>query len=275
MTSRGTRKARVWTTLVLSFIAVAVAGGAVAAGVIESAATTQGKAVATALSKPAPLSRSYPAQQTAAPTRRQPSSAPPVASPETSTPVAEVPGIVQTLPAVPVTAPPVVRPSASQTAQQRICPSGTVISGLTDVTVTGERDWIVGTLIDFVGQGAVKNGTSASVDVSLSLPYIQGLDATGRLTTNSFSGDFDYNPPPGQPRPSSVSLAPGDSLTYTFAAKDVSSKTVAATVAWYSDPKYTVYGYSDTPSTLQCPPPPISSPPGGPSIMNTYVPRSQ
>lgn len=232
-------------------------------------------AVPTAPAKQPALLTTYPVQPpTATATRSDAAASPaPTARIETAEVVATVPDVGQTLQASVPAQQQEHRPA--QTSQQPMCPSGTVISGLSYVTVTGEREWMVGTLLDLVGHGVISNGTTAPVNIPLYLPYIPGLDATGRLTMNSFSGDFDYTPPPGQPRHATISLAPGQSITYTFVAKEVTSKTVSATVAWYSNPEFSVSGFSDIPSTMFCPGPAVSSPPGGASIMNTYVPQGQ
>lgn len=275
MHSQGITKAKIWLIVLVSVVALAVAAGALFAGVFEAGRTSPPKAASTTPSKQSSVTTARPlVPATAAPTQSAVSSPPPpAASLETAEAPAFVPEVVRTVQASVPSQQPARRPA--QTSQQPSCPSGTVISGLTDVTVAGEKEWMVGTLVDLVGHGAVVNRTTAAVSVSLSLPYVQGLDSNGRLTMNSFTGDFDYAPPLGQPRPGSVSLAPGESITYTFAAKEVTSKTMSATVAWYSDPKYTVYGYSDIPATSLCPAPAVASPPGGASIMNTYVPRAQ
>lgn len=149
------------------------------------------------------------------------------------------------------------------------CPSGRVVSGLTDVTVQNQRPWIDRYLVDLVGHGSVHNGTTAAVDLWLYLPSIEGLDVSGNVTMNGFSGDFDYNPPQGTPRPASISLAPGQAARYTFERKDVTSDEMSETVAWHSDPTDPVSHYSDIDIQIECPDLLVSAPPHGPSIMNT------
>lgn len=149
------------------------------------------------------------------------------------------------------------------------CPSGKVVSGLTDVAVQNQRPWIDRYLVDLVGHGSVHNGTTAAVDLSLHLPYIKGLDVSGNVTMNGFSGDFDYNPPKGTPRPASISLASGQTARYTFALKDVTSDEMSETVAWYSDPAEPVLYYSDLDIQIECSDVVVSAPSHGPSVMNT------
>lgn len=252
---------------VVALMATAVAAAAVMAGIVESGkpASSVGE-FRTAKPNPTVSSRLEVVRPTAkAEANRDPLPAP---SPATSTappPAAVVPEVVQTVQARVPAAPPTAAPKAS-----KVCPSGTVVSGLTDVTVTGQREWIVGHLVDLLGHGSIHNGTTAAVDISLYLPYVQGLDAAGRLTMNSFTGDFDYNPPPGTPRPGTLSLPAGQTLTYTFTAKDVTSDKMRETVAWYADPEDPVWHYSDIQIQIDCPDVSITTSPGGSSIPNTY-----
>lgn len=74
------------------------------------------------------------------------------------------------------------------------CPSGKVVSGLTDVAVQNQRPWIDRYLVDLVGHGSVHNGTTAAVDLWLYLPSIKGLNVAGNLTMNGFSGLRDKEP---------------------------------------------------------------------------------
>ena len=127
--------------------------------------------------------------------------------------------------------------------------------------------------MDLVGHGSVHNGTTVAVELWLYLPYIQGLDESGNVTMNGFSGDFDYNPPKGTPRPGSISLAPGQTAKYTFTLEGVTSNDMSETVGWYSDPKDPVSRYSDLDLQIACPDVVVSAPPNGPSIMNTFTSR--
>lgn len=201
----------------------------------------------------------------AAPTTPRPTFGPSIpAVPATQTPLPEV-SFAETQPLPP--APPAeVAPEPTMT-----CPSGKVASGLTDVAVRNKQHWMDDIYtMDLVGHGSVHNGTTVAVELWLYLPYIQGLDESGNVTMNGFSGDFDYNPPKGTPRPGSISLAPGQTAKYTFTLEGVTSNDMSETVGWYSDPKDPVSRYSDLDLQIACPDVVVSAPPNGPSIMNTF-----
>lgn len=277
MASPGTNRVlKIMAIVVVSLLAIAVAAAAVIAGVVESGKQTSSVGEVTVQPKQTASPSLEVAWATASPeaTREPESTAKPEATreaePTTQTtfeapPAAVAPEVIQTIQARVPEAPPAAAPEPT-----KVCPSGTVVSGLTDVTVTGQREWIVGHLVDLRGHGRIHNATTAAVDIWLYLPYVQGLDAAGRLTMNSFSGDFDYNPPPGTPRPGTLSLSPGQALTYTFTAKDITSDNMRETVAWYADPNEPVGHYSAIQTQIDCPDVIVTSPPGGPSIPNTY-----
>ncbi|MEQ4519309.1 hypothetical protein ABLI39_08105 [Pseudarthrobacter sp. B907] len=124
--------------------------------------------------------------------------------------------------------------------------------------------------VDILGHGSISNKTTAAVDIPLYVPYIEGLDVDGRTTMNGFRGEFDFSPPPGVPRPSTLALQPGQTISYTFTQKGVSSTILTKTIAWYSDPKYTVSNFTDLTTQTKCPKVNVISPPQGPSIANTY-----
>lgn len=268
MASPGTNRVlKIVAIAVASLLTIAVAAVAVMAGIIES-----GKQASSVgefrTSKPQPTATS--SLEVVRPTAkaevtRRPAPTPAQATSEAPPPAAVAPEVVQTVQA---RVPPVRPTAAPQPA--KVCPSGTVVSGLTDVTVTGQREWIVGHLVDLLGHGSIHNGTTAAVEVSLYLPYVQGLDAAGRLTMNSFTGDFDYNPPPGTQRPGTLSLPAGQTLTYTFTAKDITSEKMRETVAWYADPKDPVWSFSDIQTQIDCPDVVVTTHPCGSSIPNTY-----
>lgn len=264
-----------------SLLGIAIAAAAVIAGVVESSkpASSVGHFQTTAPNPPTASSfEAVPEpdppepSDTTLPSMSQATTEAPL-PPEPAVEPEVVPEVERTAPSVPTVQAPVPESRPAVTAEpENICPTGTVTSGLTDVTVQNEREWIVGYLVDVVGHGSIHNGTTEAVDVSLYLPYIQGLDAAGRLTMNSFTGDFNYNPPKGTPRPGTLSLLPGQELTYTFAAKDVTSDKMRETVAWYSDPKDAVRNYSDIQTQIDCPEDVrVAAQPGGPSIPNTHV----
>jgi hypothetical protein len=146
-----------------------------------------------------------------------------------------------------------------------------VVSGITDLAFPKEHELVTGIwYVDLLGHGSISNRTTAAVDISLYVPYIEGLDVDGRMTMNGFRGDFDFTPPLGVPRPSTLALQPGQTISYKFIQEGVSSTVLAKTVAWYSDPKYTVSNFTDLTTQTRCPKVNVVSPPHGPSIANTY-----
>lgn len=282
----GIRKAPIWLIVVFSVIALTVTVGAIAAGFVESGKTTLGKTASTEDDKQSSSSTIHPIRPTSTPraterlrptTKARPTAetVPTVAVP-TSTiipgerePVA--PKVVQTVQASPAfTQPSGQHPTPSAT----VCPSGVVTSGLTDITVTNERAINVFTLVDIVGHGAISNDTTAPIDVYISSPSVKGLDVDGRVSTY-LDTEFDWRPAPGEPRPAQVTIQPGQMLTYTVAEQGLSSSTLRKTTAWYVDPNDSVDRYSDFDTYANCPRVSVVAVPGGPSIMNSYVPRGQ
>jgi hypothetical protein len=279
MSSHGTN--RVLTIVAVTAICLLAIAAAAVAVISGSTSPTNRAATVTELptEQPQQTESSTPEASSPAPSLKPTSNPEPTPEAEpTLEPVAEPPQA--TLEAPPETA---FMPEPAPAAEPAVpdapapmapeptmtCPSGKVVSGLTDIAVQNQRPWIDRYIVDLVGHGSVHNGTTAAVDVWLYLPYIEGLDVSGNLTMNGFSGDFDYNPPKGTPRPGSISLAPGQTARYTFAQKDVTSDVMSETVAWYSDPTDPVSYYSDIDIQVACPDVVVSAPPLGPSIMNT------
>lgn len=252
---------------IVSLLAVAVAAAAVMAGIIESStpASSIGE-FRTQRPQPTMSSKLDVVPPTAtAEVIRTPSPSPTLTTSEAPQPNAIAPEVVETVQTRVPAARPTMAPEPTKT-----CPFGAVVSGLTDVTATAQREWIVGHLVDLLGHGSIHNGTTAAVNISLYSPYIEGLDATGRVSMNSFTSAFDYNPPPGTPRPGTISLSAGQTLTYTLSAKEVTSEKMRETVAWYTDPQDPVWNYSDIEVDIACPDVTVAAHPGGPSIPNTY-----
>ncbi|WCI09670.1 hypothetical protein PJ267_09230 [Arthrobacter sp. OVS8] len=198
------RIARVLLTVTMSILALAVAAGAIVAGVIESGRSGSVEAAATTAahipeveatlrfhpdSLPSYAIRPCHPADGAESGASHPAGNPPAAaaSPKTFSTVQARPPALQS----PAKAP-------------AVCPAGTVTSGLTDVTVQNEHYWLSGqefTMMDIIGHGNIHNGTTAPVKVTISVPWVKGLDVNGRQTLINFKGDFNYAPPPGVPRP--------------------------------------------------------------------------
>lgn len=139
---------------------------------------------------------------------------------------------------------------------------------MTRVTFKDERQWVVGSLVNVVGSGSFHNGTNAKVDVSIiSIPFVRGLDDSGATVWNNWTGEFDYVPPAGKPRPSSVTLAPGESIQYSFVSNDVSSSNLAKIRYWYSDVENQLVNFQDMNITVACGNPRIAV---GESLPNTF-----
>lgn len=260
------RTARIALIVSISAVGLSVAASAVIAGIVES----QPKAATSVKSSPE-LTR-VPVVPTVSPTSHTPVRSPaPAAMPSALTTVTE-PAVASRVPAPPAVTQPVPVPAPRPTvAAAPTCPPGTVVSGIMDVAFPKEHELVTGIwYVDMLGHGSISNKTTAAVDISLYIPYIEGLDVNGRVTINGFRGDFDYTPPPGVPRPSTLALQPGQTINYTFAEDGVSSTVLTKTIAWYSDPKYTVSNFTDLTIEAKCPKVTVVSPSQGPSIANTY-----
>lgn len=188
-------------------------------------------------------------------------------------PMAYVPEVIETVRA-PV---PPAQPLQQQTAptgKQTVCPSGVVESGLTDITVTNERYTTVAgvsTMVDVLGHGLIQNRTTAPMYIFNGAPAVRGLDVNGRVTIY-LDSDFDWKPVPGEPRPAQILLQPGQNLTYTVQRRELSTETLHATTAWHVNPEDSVDYYADVQAYVGCPEVSVVALPGGPAIMNTYIP---
>jgi hypothetical protein len=152
-----------------------------------------------------------------------------------------------------------------------------VTSGLISITVTNERYTTVAgvlTQVDVIGQGIIRNGTTAPVYIYSSPPSVEGLDINGRLTTY-LDTDLDWKPAPGEPRPLQVTLQPGQELTYSVSRKGLSTRTLQETTAWHVEPEDAVDRYSDFRTYADCMEVPITALPDGTSIVNSYKPWGQ
>lgn len=179
----------------------------------------------------------------------------------TERPVPRSPPAEQPLPYVP--------PEETLASAESSCPTGVVSTGLTEVHVTDERPWIVGTIMNVTGRGEFFNETTGPVKVTY-VPDVRGLDRAGDSTVSPNSVEFDYLPPPGVPRPTGIEVAPGATLTYSFTIKDLSSERMSRVVAWYSEPSLDSVQAIDIDTYIECGHPPVVSNRIGPSILNTY-----
>lgn len=268
-----TRTARLAVIVSLSLLGLTVAAAAVITAVVESWQNPAGAASAKSFSQatqkpvvtPAPTS-TYTRTPTPAVLPSEATS--PTAAVTSAAPhLAESPAV-----AMPAPVPPQRQAAPAPPAQATpSCPSGMVVSGIMDVAFPKEHELVTGIwYVDILGHGSISNKTTATVDISLYVPYIEGLDVDGRLTITGFRGDFDFTPSPGVPRPSTLALQPGQTISYTFTQEGVSSTVLAKTIAWRSDPKYSVSNFTDTTVQTKCPKVNVVSPPQGPSIANTY-----
>ena len=275
MTIRGTKKLTVWLVVALCVIAVAVATSAVVAGVAESGKKTPVVASSPTKQPPAPVVRPT---RSPAPTPQQTREAAATTPDPTQSflkaPTTAAPEAIQTPQAQ---APAPARQPARPAQQQKVCPTGVVTSGLMNITVTNERYTTVAgvlTEVDVIGQGIIRNGTTAPVYVYSSPPSVEGLDVNGRLTTY-LDTNLDWKPAPGEPRPYQVTLQPGQELTYSVTRNGLSTRTLQQTTAWHVKPEGAVDRYSDFDTYNGCFEVPVTAPQGGTSVMNSYKPWGQ
>lgn len=272
------RTLKIILVVLVSVVGVAVAAGAIMAGVLETErSAANGKTGQT--TGPTAVASLQVVRPTAAPrtATSRPAPAPTAAASVSVTePTAYAPEVIETVQAaVPAGQPPQQQPAPAR--QQTVCPPGVVESGLTDITVTNERHTTVAggiTMVDIVGQGLIRNRTTAPVYIFDSAPSVQGLDANGRLTIY-LDTDFNWNPAPGQPRPAQITLQPGEELTYSVHRTGLYTETLRKTAAWYVNPEDSVDYYADFRTYVDCPEVSVVALPGGTSIMNTYVPWGQ
>lgn len=262
MTSRGTRKGRIWLIVVLSVIAVAVATGAITAGVIESGKKTPVKVAPTASARASSFATSSPVRPTAT---SQPT---PTAVPATTTAVQTT---AETEPAVPA-APSVPTPIEAFTPPVVPCPAGVVAGGLTSISLTPAPQYGVG-YVAIDGRGVIHNATDAPVTFfDGDIPDVQGLNVRGETHILITRGDFDYLPPAGQPRPSTLTLAPGQSMGYSIKSDREYESSVLRVQQFYSAmDRYDIY-FSSWSNHRDCGNPVRHDLPSGQSLPNSYAP---
>lgn len=83
-------------------------------------------------------------------------------------------------------------------------------------------------------KGSVTNNTTAVVTVwDDDVPNFTGLNARGETVIIELYGKWDWTPPPGTARPTSLSLNPGQQLTYTVSSTEYNS-TIHDVKYWFT-----------------------------------------
>lgn len=226
MASQGVIRFKVALIVVLALLSVAIAAGAVVAGIVESnkkpvkAGATVSKATVEARVVPVTPSRSPTPEPTAAPLpARSPTAQAPV-------PVATAPPVRETVQApVPAPVPAPVR---------RQCPTGSVTAHLTSVTFDMATPSSSLTEVTITGRGVLTNNTNSPIGVGEDdIPNFQGLDVRGQSIVIELYGTYDWAPAPGQPSMGEFVLEPGASVAYTAVSKTWDT-TVKDVRFWYS-----------------------------------------
>lgn len=259
------RTLKIILIVLASVVALGIAAAAIGAGVIESDRSAAHKAGTTArptaVTSPK-VTRPTRVPGTAVPAPMPtPTSAPPQPAPA---PTAYAPEVIQTIQA----------PSAEAvpTDPVRQCPVGVVAGGLTEISVVPAPQYGAG-FVSISGRGVIHNTTNAQVTFFDGfIPEVQGLDGRGTASTLMTMGEFDYVPPAGQLRPSTLTLKPGESMGYTVHSPREYELTVAKMKSFYSAmDRYDIY-YSSWSTHRDCGNPARAYLPGGQSLPSTYTP---
>lgn len=119
-------------------------------------------------------------------------------------------------------------------------------------------DFTSGTLPQFVtvsGRGVVHNGMDAAITFwDRDIPDVEGLNVRGEPRFIQRFGDYDYVPPAGQPRPSELTLGPGESMGYSFKSENQYVSSISEVEYWYSGMgrnEHTLY-YADWRIQIAC-----------------------
>jgi hypothetical protein len=145
-----------------------------------------------------------------------------------------------------------------------------VAGGLTEISVSPAPEYGAG-YVSISGRGVILNATDAQVTFFDGfVPEVQGLDERGTASTFMTMGKFDFVPPAGQPRPSTLTLKPGESMGYTVQSPREYELTVARVKSFYSAmDRYDIY-YANWTNHRDCGNPARQELPGGQSLPNTY-----
>ncbi|ABK02378.1 hypothetical protein Arth_0981 [Arthrobacter sp. FB24] len=103
-----------------------------------------------------------------------------------------------------------------------------------------------------------------------SIPSVSGLNLRGESVYTSGLGEIDYTPSAGEPWPSRVSLAPGESLYYSFTEKDMSSTALAEIRYWHTETDSVWVDYAEFDLHVRCGTVDVIPPSQGKSIPNTF-----
>lgn len=152
------------------------------------------------------------------------------------------------------------------------CPTGVVRAGVTQVEF-GAPNYKGAAYIGIIAHGSVRNDSSAAITFSDGdVPNLEGLDSRGSTTFFELYGEYSYVPPAGQPRPSDLTLEPGQSMTYKIIKEYALTDILAATKFWHNDldsHSFPVY-FLDAPT--ECDVPRVIANAAGESIANLYKP---
>lgn len=199
-----------------------------------------------------------------------PSQAPP--SPEAPTilpeaPEASLPAIISE-PASPVSLPPI--PDVQ-------CPTGIVTAGVTQVDLGTPTDSGDYGYLSITAHGSVNNNSSAAITFyDRDIPNLEGLDSRGSTVFFEEYGEYSYVPPAGEPRPSQLTLEPGQSMAYKVFRESEYQISVAETKFWHNDldsHSFAVY-FVGAAALVGCDDPRVVAPASGQSIPNPYKPAS-
>jgi hypothetical protein len=135
-------------------------------------------------------------------------------------------------PAPPVAESPVAKPAPAPAPARRLCPSGLVDAALASVSFSPYEYNDNKSVITV--KGSVTNNTTAAVTINDNdVPNFSGLDTRGESIIIELYGKWDWTPPPGNARPNSITLAPGQQLTYTVSSTDNNS-TINDVKYWFT-----------------------------------------
>jgi hypothetical protein len=149
-----------------------------------------------------------------------------------------------------------------------------VAGGLTEISMAPAPEYGVD-YVAITGRGVLHNATDASVTFfDGDIPDVQGLSARGETHILLTQGTFDYVPPAGQPRPSTLTLKSGESMGYSLSSPREYESTVVGVHTFYSAmDRFEIY-FSSWRNHRDCGNPVRQALPGGQSLPNSYTPAN-